>query len=365
MKRILYTAILIVAIISCNRKQENVESESDFVIITSSQFQTDSMALGSIEKRVFEDIIKCNGTIVPLPNGIASVGTQFAGIIDKVNCTNGQYVEKGDILIEISGNEIIDLQKDFAEAAAKYYKAKSEYERAKSLYDEKVGSEKDFITTETEFFSAKGNYNGLKLKIESIGLSPERIEKGDFNKSYSLECPINGYVSELNAKLGSYIDQQTNLLDVINPKMSQIKLSIFSNDIQKLKKNQSVRFKPINNDTYYTATLSFIGSNINEESKTIDCYATINDNLLDLVSNTFVESELIIATDSVNAIPLEAILKSENEDFVLQLNSKNEGNFYFQKVPIKTGRKSEKYIEILSSKTLQDILIKGTYNINL
>lgn len=367
LKHFLYFATATFFIFACgNKSQESAEQASNLVEITNQQFITDSMQLGKVETRVFESTVKCNGAIVPLPDGMAKVNAPFRGVVKKIYCYNGQFLEKNQPLLEIAGNEIIDIQNEFAEASANYKRLKSEYERIKSLYNEKVTSEKDFIFAETEFKTAMAKYNGLKLKMEAIGFSVSKIENGEFYSSYSIKSSIGGYISKLKTNIGSYIDTQTELFEIINPEMFQIKLSVFAKDIIGLKKGQSVRFKSANTNNVHLATISSIGVGIDNETKSIECYAILKDKKqTNPIANEFVEAEIITNTYSVPALPFSAIIKNENGNFILMLNKQEEGKYLFNKMEVKIGRQHNGYTEIIQPKIDGSILTNGIYNISL
>lgn len=365
-KHLLYLAIVTLIMLSCGSKQEVAEQESGLIEITNQQFETDSMQLGEIETKLFENIVKCNGTIVPLPNGIAKLSAPVNGIIKSINCANGESVDRNQPLIEITGNEIIEIQKEFAEASANYKRLKSEYERVKSLYNEKVTAEKDFTLAETEFKVSMAKYFGLKLKIESIGLSTSKIENGEFYSSYLLKSPIKGYISNFKASIGSYIDSQVELLEIINPDMLQVKLAVFANEIANLRKGQTVRFKSTNTSDYQLATISSIGVAINNETKSIDCYAAITGKkAINPIAYEFVESEIVAGTDTVKALPANAIIKSENDYFILVLSKQEEGKYLLNKVEVNTGRQHKGYTEINNPINGRFILVSGVYNITM
>lgn len=366
-KHLLFFCSVISFLFSCgNKKQETAEKESNFIEITNQQFISDSMKLGKIETRVFESTVKCNGTIVPLPHGMAKVNALISGVVKKIYCHNGQIVGKNQPLLEITGNEIIDIQYEFAEASANYARLKSEYERIKSLYNENVTSEKDFILAESEFKISMAKYSGLKIKMEAIGFSVSKIESGEFYSFYSIKAPIGGYTSKLKTNIGSYVDSQTELLEIINPEMFQLKLSIFIKDIIGLKKGQSVRFNSTDNKDIHFATISATGVTIDNESKSIECYASINSKeQTNTIANEFVEAEIITKTDTVTALPSEAIIKNENGYFILILNKQENGKYLFSKVEVSAARQYDGYTEINVPKIDGLILTNGVYNISL
>jgi cobalt-zinc-cadmium efflux system membrane fusion protein len=366
LKQLLFLITAILFVIACTNKQESAELESNLIKITKQQLETDSIQLGKIITKTFESTINCNGSIVPLPNGIANVNVPVAGVIKNIYCNNGQLVEKNQSLLEITGNEIIDIQKEFAEASALYKRLKKEYERIESLYNEKVTTEKEFILAESEYKTSKATYNGLKIKIDAIGFSISKIENGDFYSSYSIKAPIKGNISSLNAHIGSYIDTKTELIDIIDPAMFQLKLFVFAGDLTNLKKGQSVRFKSVNSNIVHYATISSIGVAIDNVSKSIACYAALSDKtLLNRIANDFVESEIITGIDTVTALPSAAIIKNEDKNYILVLNKKENENYYFDKVEVKIGRQHQGFSEIPEAKIEGEIIVKGVYNISL
>jgi len=360
---LLYSTALLI-LVSCGNNPEPAEAPSDFIEITSQQFATESMQLGEIETKAFESLVKCNGSIVPLPDGLAKVNAFLPGVIKEIYCNNGQFVAKNQPLIEIAGNEVIDIQKDFAESSANYKRLKSEYERIKSLYEEKVTSEKEFIIAESAYNVAKAQYNGLKSKLEAIGLSSSQIEGGNFYSSYSVKAPIGGYISSLTTNIGSYADPQAELCEITDPDKFQLRLAVFADEISNVKKGQMVRFRPVNSTGEYLAMISSTGISVNNDSKSIDCYAAITDESYTTpIANTFVGSEIITRTDTVYALPSDAVAKTETGHFILVLEKQERENYFFKKVNITTGRMNNGYTEIMGNPVNGSILVRGGYNV--
>lgn len=359
-----YFTVVLLVMSSCTKNQESTQQEVELIEITEQQFKTDAMALGELKIEEFESVVKCNGLIVPQPNGIARISAPIAGIVKNVHVQNGQRVDRNRSLLEISGNEIIDLQRDFAEASANYSRSKNEFERSRLLFAEKVTSEKEFIVAESEYKSAMAKYNGLKMKILAIGLSVSKIENGEFYSSYTIKTPINGTVSSLKANIGSYVDAQTDLLEVVDPTHLQVQLSVFASDMAQLRLGQSVRFKSSNSRGLCFATLQSIGVTVDSESRTIECHAAILDqNAVKPIANTYVETEIITNLDSIPALPNDAIIKTDTGYVVLVLVKKENDSYYFKKTEIVIGRQSASHTEVLSELQKSKVLIKGVYNI--
>ncbi len=365
LSRLPYLLTVMFITFSCNNaQQEATEPKSELIEVTEQQFATDSMQLGKIEIRTFENITHCNGLIVPKPNGVAKLSAPLNGIIKNIHCHPGEKVDKNQILFEVSGNEIIDLQKEFAETAANFKRLKQEFERIRALYIEKAISEKDFFLAEAEYKAFRAKYTGLNLKLETIGINPVQVEDGTFQSSYSITSPIKGYVSSINVSIGMYIETNNELAQIINPEMLQLKLNVFPDDISKMNVGQIVRFRLPTHQTINLGSLISIGVNVEEETKTILCYANISDiKTTKLLANTFVVSEIITNVDTAWVVPNDAVIKTNNQFYILTLHEKNNRAYSFKKRAVSVGRTFKNYTEIHDDLSNETILVKGTYSL--
>jgi cobalt-zinc-cadmium efflux system membrane fusion protein len=364
---IIYAGILLA---SCSHKQaenQNSDTGDSLITITQEQFIAGKLILGNPVKMSFENVVRCNGNIVTEPSGNARISTPVQGFIRNIKCSGGQKVFRGQELFELSGNEFIELQKDLAETASQLKRLNSEYERIKSLYEEKVGTEKDLILAESEYRASNAKYSALRIKIRSLGLDESRIESGDFYESFSLRSPINGSVSKVDVAIGQYADLQTILAEVFDTDRLRLKLEVFEKDFNKLREGQTVKFNLLG-DTgkYYSASLRAIGKNIDEGTKTITCYAGMNDSGNEsFVNNAFISAAIITKNDTVTAVPEEAVLRSEGNSYILEFIGTENSNYLLKRIRTLTGRMNNGYAEILNIPPETRLIIKGAYNIRV
>ncbi len=364
LKHFLYLSITTFMLFACGNNLENPDKKTDFIEISNQQFTSNDMQLGKADKRVFENIVKSNGMIITLPGGNAKVNAPINGLISNIYINNGQFVQKNQVLLEIGGIEIIDLQKEFAIASANLKRLKTDYERIKLLFDEKATSEKEFILAEAEYKATLANYNGLKLKIESVGLSSSKIENGDFYTSYLLKSPINGYIFNLKAFIGSNVGVQNELLEIVNTDLLQVKLSVFSDDISKIKAGQEVRVKISGSNNSFYGKINAVGVAFDDDTKSIPCFASVSDKkLVNPIANMYVEADIITGSDTVNALPKSALIKSENSYYILLLNKQDSNKYSFTKQAVSIGREYKDFCEILENISDGLILTKGGYYI--
>lgn len=361
---IAFTSILF----SCSNKTETIPNKnSELIEITKAQFDSEKMKIGIPSLHPFADLVYFTGKVAPSINGEAKISVSISGKISKIHIKPGQIIKKGSILFEISGNELIDIQKDFAESSAMLKIVKSDYERAKQLHADNITTQKEYVKAESNFLAENAKYNALKLKLTIMNLNVSKIEKGEYFTTYPLISPFSGFVADLNASIGQFVEPQQEIAIIANAQSLHLHFSIFEKDIHKIKTKQLVEFYLNgNSNKKYNAEIISIGQYIKNDSKSIDCCAEIN-NLknLNIISNQFAEGNIFSTIDSAMAIPQTAIINSENESYVLVLKNKDDSNYYFQKEKIDKGRSSKNYIEIKEQLSSNELLVEGGYNVQI
>jgi len=362
----IYILAAALILVSCSHKNETeIDNNTDLIGITEEQFRTGNMAIGEPLNMQFDELIRCSGTIVVEPSGTIMISSSIPALVKKINCREGTNVNAGQLLFELSGNDFVELQKDYAETLSQLIRIKSEYERLKSLFEEKIGSEKDFIMAESEYNVANAKYSALKMKIKMLGLDETKISDGNYYGSFSIRSPIKGYLSQINVAVGQYADQQTPLAEMLDINTLELRIAVFEKDLDKLKENQKINFNMIGNtDSIFTARIKSIGRNVELDSKTILCYADIDDpGKANLVNNAFAEAAIITKSDFVKAVPEEAILKSEGDSYLLEVVKNENGNYFLKKIKVSPGRLYNGFIELLQMPEIDKIITKGAYNI--
>ncbi len=359
-----------IILMSCNHnksKEQVVKGPDNLITITRAQFDMEKLVIGEPGKMRFDEQVKCNGNIVTEPSASAIISTSVPGLVKQINCSEGQKVIAGQILFELSGNEFIELQKDFAETASQLKRIRSEYERVKSLFSEKIGTEKEMILAESDYKTANAKYSAYKMKLKIIGLNDAKIEDGNFYEFFALKSPINGYISRINVSIGQYADQQTMLAEIYDISRIELRIGVFEKDLGKLMEDQKIIFNLLGNtQESYSATLKTIGQNVDNELKTILCYADI-DNLKssNFVNNAYVEGAIITNIDTVTAVPEESVLRSGGNNYLLAFVKNENDNYILKSVKVDIGRTNKGFIEILNQPDITKIITRGAYNIRI
>ncbi len=366
--KIIVVFVLSILVISCkNKPAQKADGDLGLIRISKVQFEAEKMKIGKPSQQPFADKVYCTGVITPSVNGKVKISLPIPGIIDKIYYSPAQRVSKGALLFEISGQWLINIQKDLAESSAVLSKLESDYKMAKGLYEENIGTIKEYTAAKSKYYAEKANYNALKKQLSLMGLDAAKIETGTFYSSFPVKSPISGYVSSIHVAVGQYVEPQQSIAEIIDNDSFQLKLSVFAKDLHKIKPGQKVEFyfNAYKAEKYY-ATLNTIGKTIMSDSKSIECYAKIEDRTnRNIVSNQFVEGDIYTSADTTWAVPEAAILESEHDFYILLLEKEDDSIYYVKKMKVDIGRKSNSYVELKGEMPSKKILLSGVYNIML
>ena len=370
MKSNLVLIILIsgIFIYSCkNKSSEVVQPETGLIEIAKTQFESEKMEFGEAKMASFTELVHFTGNIVPSVTGQAQISLPARGLIMRINCSPGKEISKGAVMFEVSGNEFIDMQKDYAESVALLKRLKTEYDRQKELTTDNIVAKKDFIQAESMYNIELAKCNALKIKIQLIGLDAARIETGQFYNSFTVKAPVKGYITSINANIGQYIEPQQIIAEIVDPSTFRARLSVFDKDINKVQAGQDVVFYPSGDkDQKYKAKINSVGKAIDSFTKSINCFADIeNISNVSFVSNQFIEGDIIVASDSAYSVPESALLKSEDQSYILSLEKTDNDIYYLGKLKVNAGRINNGMLELKDNPGSNKILLKGVYNIKI
>ncbi|MEA2041999.1 MAG: efflux RND transporter periplasmic adaptor subunit, partial [Bacteroidota bacterium] len=252
-----------------------------------------------------------------------------------------------------------------AESSAILIKLESDYKRAKELQEENIGTRKEYTAAKSSYYAERAKYKALKKQLSIMGLDAAKIETGTFYSSFSVKSPISGYISSIDAAVGQYVEPQQSIAEIIDNNSFQLKLSVFGKDLQKIEPGQKVEFYFNADKTQkYNATLNAIGKTIMSGSKSIECYAKIeNPNNMNMVRNQFVEGDIFTSADTIWAVPETAILESESDFYILLFEKEDDAAYYLKKLKVNICRRCNNYVELTEQLSSKKLLQSGIYNI--
>ena len=368
----IYSILFLVLLFSCGetKNKSNVVIETtevdNLITISSLQFESENMKLGSLKEQRFYETVTTSGYIDVPPQNKASVSTFMDGYVTNTPLLVGDEVKKGQLVITLENPEYVELQQNYLEVTETLNYLKSEYERQKTLFEENITSKKNYLKAESEYKSNLAHSNGLKQKLKMLNLNPKSVEQGKISSTINLYAPINGFITKVNVNNGSYVDASSEILEIVDTDHIHLELSVFEKDVSSIKKGQLIKFKisETSKETF-DAKVYLVGTSIDETNRTITIHGHLDDEYPQktFVRGMFVEAQIIIDSHKLMALPKEAITEINGKYFILVLNNKTEINYEFHKIEVFVGKQNEHYTEVLNTHDLKNkqILINGTF----
>lgn len=187
--------------------------------------------------------------------------------VQSILAEEGQFVRKGDVLIELKKDAALAklqiAKLAVAEAGAKMSAlaeleyAKSNYAKSKSLFQKKAINEKEFEEARLRLQSAKAN---LEIINETLASNQAKLELAHTElEDHFIRAPFDGQIAELRVSTGSAVSSNTDLVQVISSDKLRVNLYLPVGEAANFKHGDSFRLKveePFE-DTYLDARLVF------------------------------------------------------------------------------------------------------------
>ncbi len=369
------------------------------------------VAVEKAEKRDIIEVITANGKVQPETE--VKISPEVSGEIVELNVKEGDFVEKGKLLIKIRPDNYISILNG-AEASvnnakarlkqteARLIQAKQDFDRNKTLWEQKAISDSEFEQISSAYASAVAEKEAANFSVESA-LAYMKEAQENLRKT-SIYAPMEGTVSMLNVELGERVlgtnmMTGTEMLRIADLNRMEVEVEVNENDIVKVHKSDTAL---IEMDAYLGRKFKGLVTEIPVSAKstglTTDQVTNFNvkillisDDYKDLVSekNQYPLRPGMSATSDIQTsrkfgvftIPLQAVttrkdtlamaqdssaVKSDKE---VAQNKKDElivafvvnGDKAVMKTVV-TGIQDDKYIEILSGLEAEDEIIYAPYS---
>ncbi len=351
-------------LVSCNNSATNEteehehehEGEANEVLLTLKQQQAIGLKTGTFQMRNLTSVIKTNGQLEVDPGNKAEVTAIMGGNVKSINVFVGDKVKKGQILTILEHPTYITLQEDFSVASNRLEFLKQEYQRQKELYENNVGATKNYQKARAEYNVAKAKYNGLKSKLKMLNISPASAEAGNITGSINILSPIDGDVSDVNIKLGTYVATGKKMFEITNNRALHADFMIYEKDVHLVKKGQTIHFTVANNaGKEYTSEVFAIEKRFDPVSKAVHIHSKINEDTEGLIQGMYISGHLHTDKKYTRTLPNDAIVTEGTKSFIFIVeHSNNPEETAFKPVEVIPGIKDDGYTEIKFLDTLPD-----------
>src|SRR5690606_31263697 len=372
MKNFLYIVFALL-LANCGKQQTAEELtphmkdvDEEIIGVTKAQFVSAKMTPGTFEEKPFAEFVRSNGIINVPPQNRAIISACAGGFVKDLPVQVGAAIAKGQRIVTLENPEFIVLQQQYVELAEQLNYLKSEYERQQVMLNEKITSQKSFLKSESDYKSALARVNSLKKNLEMLNISPTAAANGLITSNAGISSPISGYVTNVWVIRGAYVSPSDPVMEVVNTDEILLELKVFEKDLMQVEKEQEILFRiPEVSKEIFQGTVTLIGTSIDSNSRMATVLGKIrNKENYNFSTGMFVEADIVTSEITYNAIPENAVVEFEGENYVLVLQKEENDSYQFLPMRVTVGTSHKGYVIIENDKDFgpdAKILTKGGF----
>ncbi|MNK25653.1 Cobalt-zinc-cadmium resistance protein CzcB [compost metagenome] len=329
-------------------KDEHGEGESTTIAsLSEEQIKSVGITLGTIEQRSLTAAIKASGALRVPNNNKANATSLYGGVVKSLRVQMGDYVRKGQIIATIENPQFVQLQEEYLTIGSRIILAEQEMQRQRELNAGNAGALKNLQNATSELNALNARKASLYKQVQLMGIKPASITAANLTAALSVTSPVSGTVSAEFAKIGSYVDVSSPVVEIVDNSLIHLDLQVFEKDLPLVKVGQLVNFTVTNNPQItYTAKVFNIGSSFENESKTIAIHCTVTGNKTGLIDGMNITGMVSVDKTMTSAVPNDAIVEADGKFYIFVHTDKQVGTNEGEKSHVhKEGDKHEQVEE--------------------
>lgn len=304
-------------------KEGNTAEEPVIVTLTDEQIKTVGIQMGQVEQKELTATIRANGMLKVPNNNKANATSLYGGVVKTLNVQIGDYVKKGQVIATIANPQFIQFQEEYLTIGSKITFAEQEMQRQQTLNEGNAGTGKNLQNATAELNSLRTRRASLQQQIQLMGINPHTISNSNLKTALVVASPLSGTVSDVFAKIGSYVDVSSPVIEIVDNSSLHLDLQVFEKDLPQVKVGQTIHFTLTNNPTTeYDATVFSIGSSFENDSKTIAVHCKVNGNKNGLIDGMNITGIVSLNNVTTPAVPNDAIVNADGKYYIFVVTDK-------------------------------------------
>jgi cobalt-zinc-cadmium efflux system membrane fusion protein len=322
------------------------EQEAQGLKLSSEERQNIGLKTVTADLRRIEQVVKVAGVVRPHPDREAQVSSRVSGKVAGLFFKVGDRVQKGQRLADIQSVEMQKTQVELLQAANKLTLAKSELDRIQALVESKIAARKELIAAQNQYQAVQNEIQGLEQQLTIFGLTETAVKRMREQKTiatFSVVAPIGGVIAERNVVLGETVEPSKVIFKVLDPSVVFVEGDAFEESLRELKPGQNVRIRLASYpDEVFAGKISRFSPMIDPQKRTLRLAVEVANSSGKLKPNLFSEMSIVVGgAGEVLAIPVEALITSEGENFVF-VDEKGS----FRRADVVLGARDDRFVEV-------------------
>jgi RND family efflux transporter MFP subunit len=267
------------------------------------------------------------------------VHTEVAGLVEEFPVTEGDFVEKGQVLAELGSSQLVlqleETEEELAQAQVLYDKEKRERKRFEMLSQSSSISPQTLEKEQSEADSARFLLRRLKAAIRIL---EDRISKK------TIRAPFNGYIVAEHVHVGMWLGIGGAIVSMVQVDPIYVTIPFPQKQLFQIRTGQSVDVTVDGlADRVFTGSIEAIVAQGDEASRTFPVKVRLenSEHILKPGMLTHVRFSVGSARKTLT-VPKDAVVTTPDQKKILYRVQDGEA----EPVPVKTGFSTESYVEV-------------------
>ena len=204
--------------------------------------------------------IRAPGEVTPAPEAQAIITAHATGALVGIDRRLGDTVHAGEVLARVESREAAAIAAERDVAISKAALARSVMQREQGLFEQHVTPRQDLEAARAQLSAAESEERRARAAAASAHVAQD-------GRSIQIVSPISGHITALDARLGSFVQADTELFRVADPNHVQIEASVTAMDASRIGAGDPAVVTP-GSRSPVTAVVRSVTAAINEQTRT-------------------------------------------------------------------------------------------------
>jgi cobalt-zinc-cadmium efflux system membrane fusion protein len=255
------------------------------------------------------------------------------------------------------------MQQDYLVTSSQLELAEQELKRQTLLSRDSVNPRKSLERAQSEVSTLRIQRKGLAEKLALLNIKASSLSESTLSRSVTLTSPIDGYVTSIAVNIGSYIQPNTPVLQVVDTDHMHIELAVFERDVPQLTVGDTVVVRITNSpDSVRMATVKLVGKEVRSD-RTVPVHAHLIKHDATLTPGTSLSATLHSRPRTAWVVPEDAILRDGKLTFIFTGTPDR-----LIRHSVQTGISSNGFIELINPNAellKQQVLVQGASQVGM
>lgn len=316
-------------------EEEGHGEETDAVTISAEGIASAGIATETINAGGLGAEIVAQATVTASPSGEAIVTARAGGAVTRVFKRLGDPVRAGEPLAIVESRDAAQIASERTAANARVELARKNLERERYLVRQRVSARVDLERAEADYAVAQAEARRAQVSAGAARVTSD-------GRGVIVTSPISGRVTASTVTLGAFVQPETELFRVADPRLVQVEAAVGATDAGRIAAGDSAVVELPDGRTV-NARVRAVTPTVSGETRAatavLDVDGTLQPGLAVRVRIKPSRGEV----SSAIVVPEEAVQSVEGRDVVFVRTAEG-----FKAVPVTLGRRSAGRVEVLS-----------------